>query len=259
MGEKRRVILCADDFALDADISEGILHLASAGRLSAVSCMTDSPSWGDAGAELRRLRAPVALGLHFNLTQPFGFGERPLGAWIAASVVRAVDRSAVRAHLLRQIDAFRAVVGAPPDFIDGHQHVHAFPVIREVVAAVAAEAGGDGPIPLRDVRRFFGPTDARLKRYVIGSLARTCVAAGTPFNEAMSGDYSLSAGADYEGLFAGWLAAAPDRGLIMCHPAAAGAGERPTAGARELAFLESDALPDLLARHGLELARPGTW
>ncbi|HEU4618108.1 MAG TPA: ChbG/HpnK family deacetylase [Gammaproteobacteria bacterium] len=256
MLERRRVILCADDFALGADVSEGILHLASAGRLSAVSCLTDAPAWPSAGAELRRHRAHVSLGLHFSLTESFGFGERRLGAWIAASLARAVDRRAVRAHLLRQIDAFRIVVGAPPSFIDGHHHVHAFPVIREIVADVAAEVGGARPIPLRDVRRFFGPTDAPLKRYVIGTLARAGRPAGAPLNAAMSGDYSLSASADFARLFAGWLAAAPDGGLIMCHPAAAGAGEQPTAGSRELAFLESDALPDLLDRHGLELARP---
>jgi predicted glycoside hydrolase/deacetylase ChbG (UPF0249 family) len=259
MAERRSLILCADDFALDADASEGILHLASAGRLSAVSCLTDAPRWTEAGAELRRLRKQVALGLHFNLTQSFGFGSLPLAAWIARSLVRTVDEGAVRAHLTRQIDAFQEVVGAPPAYIDGHQHVHAFPVIRRVVAAVAAEADGGRPIPLRDVRRFFGPTDAPRKRYVIGALARAGAAAGTPLNTAMSGDYSLSPSANYEALFEGWLAAAPDRGLIMCHPAAAGPAELPTARARELAFLESDALPDLLARYDLELARPATW
>jgi predicted glycoside hydrolase/deacetylase ChbG (UPF0249 family) len=259
MSERRSVILCADDFALDADVSEGILHLAGAGRLSAVSCLTDAPHWTDAGAELRRLRKRVALGLHFNLTQSFGFGARPLGAWVASSLAHVVDQTDVRTHLLRQLDAFREVVGAPPAYIDGHQHVHALPVIRRVVAAIAAEADGARAIPVRDIRRFFGPTDAPAKRYVIGTLARAGAPAGTPLNAAMSGDYSLSAAANFEALFEGWLAAAPDRGLIMCHPAAASPGEPPTAAAHELAFLESEALPDLLAHYELELARPVTW
>ncbi len=251
----RRLILCADDFALDEAVSAGILRLVEAGRLSAVSCFADAPSWPAAGAELRRHAGSVELGLHFNLTQRFGFGERPLAHWMGAALLGALDAAAVRRHLLRQIEAFREVVGAPPRYIDGHQHVHAFPGIRAVVAAAAAELGGAAPIPLRDVRRFFGPTDAPIKRRVIAALARAGRPApgGTVFmNAAMAGDYSLTPAADYARLFAGWLAEAPEGALVMCHPAAEAAGH--SAGARELAFLESEAAGALLERFRIELA-----
>ena len=33
--------------------------------------------------------------------------------------------------------------GRPPDFIDGHQHVHLFPQVRDAVLKVAAEAAPD--------------------------------------------------------------------------------------------------------------------
>ncbi len=255
MPDSRRLILCADDFALAEDVSAGILRLVEAGRLSAVSCFADAPGWPAAGARLRRYAGRVELGLHFNLTERFGFGERPLGYWMAASLLGAVDTGAVRRHLLRQAEAFRKVVGAPPRFIDGHQHVHAFPRIRTAVAAAAAELGGAAPIPLRDVRRFYGPTDAPLKRRVIAALARAgrAAPAATAFlNTAMAGDYSLTAEADYARLFAGWLAAAPDGALIMCHPAAA---DSRSAGARELAFLESPAAGALLERFRFAPAR----
>lgn len=257
----RRLVLCADDFALDEAVSEGILRLVDAGRVSAVSCFTDSPAWPRAGAELHDRCAGgrrTAMGLHFNLTQDFGFGERPLGWWIAASLARSADPAAVRVALRRQLEAFREVAGAWPAFIDGHQHVHAFPLVRDVVAAVAAEARPAQPIPLRDVREFFGRTDAPFKRLVIRSLARAGRRRAAPravyLNDAMSGDYSLKAGADFAGLVAGWLAAAPARGLIMCHPAAGPADAG--AGQRELAFLESDAFAELLARQAVELT-PG--
>ncbi|HEX5419482.1 MAG TPA: ChbG/HpnK family deacetylase, partial [Gammaproteobacteria bacterium] len=154
---KRSLILCADDFALDEAVSEGILRLVEARRVSAVSCFADAPSWPEAGARLRDLSGrEIALGLHFNLTERFGFGERPLGYWIAAGVLRAVNARAIGRHLQRQIERFREIAGRLPAFIDGHQHVHAFPVVRDAVAAAAAEAA-PRPIPLRDVRRFFGP------------------------------------------------------------------------------------------------------
>jgi predicted glycoside hydrolase/deacetylase ChbG (UPF0249 family) len=260
MPERRRVTLCADDFALDAAATEGILRLVAKGRLSAVSCFADAPDWPAAGAELERRRGHVALGLHFNLTEPFGFAERPLAWWMAASFARRVDRAAVRAAAARQIDAFRRVTGAAPDFIDGHQHVHAFPVIRAIVAEAADQAGGGRPIPLRDVRVFFGRTDAPFKRFVIRSLARLGPPAGSYLNDAMAGDYSFSAAADYGALFAGWLAAAPERALIMCHPSAPRADAAPArtdarrAGPRELAFFESEAFGDLAERYGIGLA-----
>ena len=33
--------------------------------------------------------------------------------------------------------------GRPPDFIDGHQHVHLFPQVRDAVLKVVAEAAPD--------------------------------------------------------------------------------------------------------------------
>lgn len=260
MPERRLVTLCADDFALDAAVTEGILRLVAKGRLSAVSCFADAPDWPAAGAELERRRGRVALGLHFNLTEPFGFGERPLAWWMAASFVKRVDRAAVRAAAVRQIDAYHRVTGALPEFIDGHQHVHAFPAIRTVVAEAAREASGGRPIPVRDVRVFFGRTDAPFKRFVIRSLARLGPPAGPHLNDAMAGDYSFSPAADYGALFAGWLAAAPERALIMCHPAApradaaAAATDARRAGPRELGFFESEAFGDLLERYGIDLA-----
>jgi predicted glycoside hydrolase/deacetylase ChbG (UPF0249 family) len=41
----KRIVLCADDFGQSAAISQGILQLVQAGRLSAVSCMTEADSW----------------------------------------------------------------------------------------------------------------------------------------------------------------------------------------------------------------------
>ena len=38
-----------------------------------------------------------------------------------------------------QVEAFVTAFGRPPDFIDGHQHVHLFPQVRDAVLKVAAE------------------------------------------------------------------------------------------------------------------------
>jgi predicted glycoside hydrolase/deacetylase ChbG (UPF0249 family) len=251
----RELILCADDFAESVPVCRGVTRLVDAGRLSAVSCFSDAPLWPEEGPKLLARSRNIAVGLHFNLTQAFGFGEKPLGFWIVASLLRRIDTSALRAVLRRQIDSFRRVAGRLPDFIDGHQHVHAFPVVRSVLAEIVEET----PIPIRNVSVFFGPTDAPVKRFVIKSLA-TLGGHRRPdedLNAAFGGDYSFSPRADYARLFAGWLASAPDGGLLMCHPAATGddpADPFLRVRQRELEFLASDALGDLLEKHGVRLA-----
>lgn len=258
MSRPKWIIVCADDFAFNESVDEGVLRLIAAGRLSAVSCMTDSPLWRAAGARLRDAAASVALGVHFNLIEPFGHGERPLAEWIARSLVGAIDSASVRGHLERQIEQFAGVIGRLPDFIDGHQHVHAFPVLRAVVRDVAVGLEPQRALRIRAVDRFFGRTDAPLKRWVIRRLALAGRPAGDPslrMNTAFAGDYSLAAEADFAGLMADWVAAAPSGSLIMCHPAAAAGG----AGPRELQFLLSDRFRELLAQHSAALetrARP---
>ena len=137
MSELKPILLCADDFAQSRAISAGILALARAGHVSAVSCFTDSPLWPELGRELTDARKDLLIGLHFNLTFPFGFGERPLWHWMIRSIANRLDATALRAALARQLTSFIEVAGRRPDYIDGHQHVHAFPHIRDLVAEAA--------------------------------------------------------------------------------------------------------------------------
>jgi predicted glycoside hydrolase/deacetylase ChbG (UPF0249 family) len=152
------------------------------------------------------------------------------------------------------------VAGHMPDFIDGHEHVHAFPLINPIVRRIAAEARPGNPIPIRSVGNFFGPTDARLKRAVIRFLAARGRrdAAGVPqteLNTGFAGDYSLRAKAGFPDLFQAWLATAPDRGLIMCHPRRETSGQAASAGAEEFRFLDSPAFASLCERHSIRLLR----
>ncbi len=66
---------------------------------------------------------------------------------------------AVREELRAQLDAFEEVWGGPPDFIDGHQHVHVLPGVRTVVIEemarryTRAPASGCAPAMSRSRRR----------------------------------------------------------------------------------------------------------
>lgn len=230
-----RFILCADDFAMTPGISEGILALAEAGRLSATSAMVNMRHWPEVAGRAVALRDRFALGLHLNLTFGAPLGKMPRLAptgelpppdrVVSRAVSRAIDGHEIADEVERQLDAFEAAAGVPPDFIDGHHHVHALPGIREALLDVLKRRFPQGGPLVRD------PADrpaAILRRRVAASKALTAgtlalgfrpaaEAAGFATNRGFSG-YSTFGTLPYATEFEAFLIAPGERPLIMCHP-----------------------------------------
>lgn len=269
MTARAPVILCADDFAMTRGISEGIVALAAAGRLSATSAMVNMPHWPSQAAVALALRDRFALGLHLNLT----FGA-PLGAMpklaprgelpppermVSRAVSRAIDREEIADEIARQFDRFEEVTGVPPDFVDGHHHVHALPGIRDALLDVMRRRFPDGGPLIRD------PADrvtAILQRRIAAGKALTAAmlaagfrhavnAAGFATNRGFSG-YSTVGAVPCATEFDAFLVAPGPRPMIMCHPGLPDdeLGERDGIAARrpeELALLSSRAdVPELI-------------
>ncbi|WP_028535466.1 ChbG/HpnK family deacetylase [Paludibacterium yongneupense] len=257
----RRLILCADDYAQSAAISAGIAELIAAGRLGATSAFSQSPHWRVQARQLRLVHGRADIGLHFNLTHPFGAGQRPLSHWLLASQLRRIDRDAIRRTLLEQIDAFAEELGRLPDFIDGHQHVHALPVIRDALAdAIAQRWAGDARPYLRAPDRLADTGDSRLKSTILRACCHGFADLGARTGAAVppwfAGMYSLSEGADFRALMQRWLALCPDGGLMMCHPGQPSRDAddpiRP-ARAAEYRYLASDAFAEDCLAAGIEI------
>jgi hypothetical protein len=121
-----------------------------------------------------------------------------------------------------------------PEFVDGHQHVHALPGVRDAVLD-AIDAWPVRPA-VRSTAHVRGPA-AALKRRVIEAsggraLERALVARGIAHNAVLLGAYDFTT-IDYRDLFRRWLAAAPRRGgLVFCHPGPAASGD-PIGAARQ--------------------------
>jgi predicted glycoside hydrolase/deacetylase ChbG (UPF0249 family) len=169
----------------------------------------------------------VEAGLHFDLTEyPIAPGiARPVGAWMRASLLRRVNATAVRDEFRRQLDSFESTMGRAPSHVDGHQHVHQFPVIRDVVVEELLRRYRGAALPwLRSTR---GAARWRLKGRVIeamgaGALERLAHAFGFAQNASLLGVYDFAGGSQrFRGLLAQWLAAARDGDLLMCHVASA--------------------------------------
>ncbi len=151
----RPIWLCADDYGISPAVSKASASLVVQGRLNATSVMVAAPSFdrSEAGS-LKMLNAGarrVAIGLHVTLTgrfKPMSPGFRPtrdgtfvsLAEMMVRGQLRLLDRKQARN---RDRDAARRAsstqFGQPPDFVDGHQHVHLFPQVREALLDVVKE------------------------------------------------------------------------------------------------------------------------
>lgn len=128
------VILCADDFGVSPGVDRAIVALAGEGRLSAVSCMSLGPAFKTDAPALKATGVPA--GIHLTLTRlPLltGGQRRFLAPLILASWARLLSPGKVERELRAQFEKFLEVWGSPPAFIDGHEHVHVLPVVRDVV------------------------------------------------------------------------------------------------------------------------------
>lgn len=263
----KSLVLCADDYAERAGITRAVLALARRGRLGATSAMVLSPRWREDAAPLRELRGRIDVGLHLDWTSPLAIGAGhglPLGAAMRRALWRGFDRSAARAVIERQLDAFEAAWQAPPDHVDGHQHVQQFAGIREALVAVLARRYGARAPWLRISRVPAGQRDAKSRLIAwmgADALERAAGAAGLPCAPGLSGVYGFRDGAAaYAARMARWLAASPAGTVLMCHPAledAPPADGDPIAVARawEYAHLASPAFGEQCASASVQLVR----
>lgn len=263
----RRIILCADDYALHPHVDQAVLRLASARRLSATTCMTTSPRWPEAATALRPLRPALAAGLHFNLTESHGGAHRAraLGTVILAAYARRISVASAREQWRRQLDAFERALGTPPDFIDGHQHVHQLPRVRDALLAELQSRYQAGEMPWVRSTIPAGRLARDRKAAVIALLgARTATRrwrrAGLACNRGFAGVYGFDApdATAYGVLMRRWLQELPDRGLLMCHPAVGAIAQDPIGRQRpvEFSYLMSGAFAAQLQDSGCAV-QPG--
>jgi chitin disaccharide deacetylase len=269
----RRIVVCADDYALAPGVSRAVRALVAGGRLNAVSVMTVIPGFEQECTALAATPTPVplAIGLHVTLSGRF----KPLAAPPMATadgnfppILRylppfgflRVDRRAVKAEVAAQIAAFRRAFGRAPDFVDGHGHVQLMPGVRASLLAVVAEQA-----PLAWVRQCGAAratprgAKARLLEFLSRGFRRQARRFGLACNPAFAGAYDYAARADFGALFARFLEGLPAGGVVMCHPGFVDAelvARDPLTDRREAeyAYLAGDDYPRLLARAGARLA-----
>jgi hypothetical protein len=275
----RPIWLCADDYGISPAVSKGIRELVAQGRLNATSAMVVAPSLDRSEAEsLKMLNVGVrrvAIGLHVTLTgkfKPMSPDFRPTrhGTFLSLSemMVRGrlglLSRERLAIEIAAQLEAFITRLGQKPDFIDGHQHVHLFPQVREALLDVVQktvpqawvrQCGGVPTLPIA-----FWDYKTRILDALSGRFRKLAARSGIGTNPAFAGVYDFTADkVDFARLFPGFLRDLPPRSVVMCHPGFVDAelqGLDPltTQREREYAYLAGDDFPAVLQAHGVVLA-----
>jgi predicted glycoside hydrolase/deacetylase ChbG (UPF0249 family) len=232
-----RIWLCADDYGISPGVNRAICDLIARGRLNATSVMV-------VGGAIDREEIAVlqgvaansprcAIGLHATLTAPFrplsmhfrpleGGMFLPFSRLLRGGVLGKLDREIIHAELKLQLATFERMFGHAPDFVDGHQHVQLYPVVRDAfldaVKAMAPQAwvrqaGRSGPI----MQRLAAPKALFLDLLSAQFRARAA-RAGVKVNPAFAGAYDFSRQPEFGDLMGSFLDHLPDQGVVMCHP-----------------------------------------
>lgn len=268
--------LLADDYGIAPGTSRGIRELLAAGRLSGTSCLVLSPHWRQAAPTLRAMAAQADVGLHLAFTDFPPLGPMPrlapggrlpgLGRLAPAALAGRLDAGEIGGEIDRQFDAFEAGLGRPPDYVDGHQHVHQLPLIRTQLldrmrrrAPGAALRIADEPIAAIMRRRVAWPRALAISLLGRG-LRRLADRAGIASNRRFAGVRGFADRRPYRVLFRRFLAGAPAGLAVMCHPGHPDDALRaldPVVATRaeELAYFAGDSFPADLAEAGMRLVR----
>jgi predicted glycoside hydrolase/deacetylase ChbG (UPF0249 family) len=273
----RHIWLCADDYGISPSVSAAIRDLVVRGRINATSAMVVAPGFSRSeAASLSVLNGGmprVAIGLHLTLTGPFrpiskGFvptrdGVFPtLGALMRAAFLRKLKHETLAVEIAAQLSAFVSAFGRSPDFIDGHQHVHLFPQIREAVLQVVKElapntwvrqCGRAVPLSMK-----FSDRKGLFLDIMSRSFRKLAAQHGVRTNPAFAGTYDFSGSANFAALFPRFLESLPEGSVVMCHPGFVDAELRrvdplTTLREREYAFFTDDSFPTVLATHRISL------
>lgn len=266
------LIITADDYAQSDAIDNGILSLVEQGRLTGFSCLVLSPRWPQAAKRLTpAIQEKADIGLHLDFTQYPQVTRNRLPLLIAKSLTRYLPRKAIRASIITQLNHFEDALGKAPDYLDGHQHVHQLPQIRDELVDIMTQRYRHNMPWLRIAKP---PASDGLKAGIIGllggaTLARLARKHGIRHTRCLLGVYGFNGNAsDYGERLARWLAVSARQKApcaLMCHPAldtgiAMDNLQDPIYQARlnEYRIFSNEALPGLLEKYQVRPARGDT-
>lgn len=265
----KEIVICADDFGLHPEVDRAIVDLTSRGRIGATSVLVDASGVQERAGWI--VDQPVDIGLHLNMTEQVGdldHGDvKSLARLVLQCYTGRISSPWIECMIERQLTRYEERFGKPPDYVDGHQHVHQLPVIRDVLLQKLQQRYGlvkpwiRSTVAVKDL--WSTGWQQWFKAKVIESLGakalqRSAHSFGYRTNNGFAGVYDFTRPAQpFEKLLTDWVKASVEGSVIMTHPSAAVLADDPVGQARltEYQVLSSDWFTQMLLQHGRSLAR----
>lgn len=241
----KKIHLCADDYGMSVPINKGIIQLLNLGRLSAVSCATNYSHWKHSAKKLLPFIEQINIGLHFNL-------DTTIINLIIKSYTKQLKPQAILQELRMQYNEFIKYIGHAPAYIDGHQHIHSLPTIRECIIKFCSTHAPQ--IPMRMTQN----KQKTLKGLIINSLGAHALYKASKkenliLNKDLVGIYNFNQSDKYSFFFDKFLSLCSNNSLIMCHPATVDTHD--AFRYNELKFFCGDNFITLLKKHNCMLKK----
>lgn len=159
-----RLIVNADDLGYSRGVNCGIADAHRYGVVTSATVMVNMPAFEHAMV-LARTLPTLGVGLHFNITKGRPLGKKlstltkPDGTFKGADFIFSsycqIDPLDIEQELCAQMQAL-IESGCRPTHIDSHHHVHAAPVVRDMVADYAQKMR----LPVRSISGKQQPNEA---------------------------------------------------------------------------------------------------
>jgi len=169
-----QLIINADDLGYSPHRDAAIFELFRMGKISAASLIVNGPTAATASEQARLVG--LSMGLHLNLTEgeplttglvgadgklAYKMDFRRLAYSASKDFMEAVDE-----EVTAQLEAFKALTGAYPTHVDGHQHVHILPNMPTLMVPIFKMYGVQSiRIPEEDVDEYDWVSAERKKHY----------------------------------------------------------------------------------------------
>lgn len=213
LSDARAIIINVDDLGLSGAVNDSVLDLAERGRIGASSYMVGGII---SDSEIKKLaELKVDIGLHLDLTGIFPSELRgSLKSIIVASYLRKLNPVLVSDIIKSQLDGFEDKFGRAPIFIDGHQHIHQFPIIRQsLINELSTRYSKNSQTPIS--ARVTKPLVNDLKSWIIYALGghawrKLCENHHIATNDKFGGVYGFdSSSQELAALWEAWIKSAP--------------------------------------------------
>ncbi len=225
--------IIADDFGLCPMHDAVILKLLESGSIDGTSAFVDAKISKSTLNHMVNLRAErlYKVGLHLNLTENFNSqtNNPSVSKLLLKSVFGQLSRPSLAKEIRRQFDQFHNLFGFHPDYLDGHQHCHIFPIIAQELAQVVGTLDFGHSFWVRYPDEV--STKGVVKSYLTSGLKALIVSRfaqrtrmhfenrDITMNKTFAGFLNLNADKDvFTKNFMSMLSNAPADAVIMVHP-----------------------------------------